>query len=495
MRLSKKLTSLSDLLNPLLVKETNQLLRSKAFHIVVILSAIISCFIVLFGIVDFSNSTQKLVGKYTFYMIYSLLWAIVIVIFPLIGGIRFYNERRSGEFELFQITGIKTSSIVRGKAQANLIISLVIIISVIPFLVLCNFLRGISIIEILFFLGLLIFLTLVSSRISIFIASLRFPLIIMVIAALVYIGSLISFSIGFSVFMIEEFHFEKLFNPRSEIFLFMAMIIIGSLFYYPILTLTARDSIKSINELRTTGFRLYFILLLMVITVIAIVLGLTAFTPGSLSSSRIRESLQIGYILLFFSPIICIQFSLLSSHNPCAKASQVHFKKGLLKVFRFLFYPGQGSYRIWFSIVLALLFCYEDFIMNWTLKSPWNSSIEIQYYPLTTMTVIMSFNSFIGAGLFQLFFKAKIKSNKIYSYVGIFFNLLIIFICLLMLAADNEEAKFQIPFYYLDPNAFEKTTMNAQIIVPIFIIANAIYGYFLYLYQLKTESKNKKLPE
>ena len=189
-------------------------------------------------------------------------------------------------------------------------------------------------------------------------------------------------------------------------------------------------------------------------------------------------------------------FALLKSKDLCPEGLRSRFKKGFLKYFQFLYYPGEGSARIWFSVILVFILIAEGRIIQVTEFSTsyyYSYSPDLEFTLVLTISVMLLY-SFIGIiinRILKFFIKHKISDLQ----AAVFVNILITVFSALFGIADVNDAEYFFPFYYLfgehdSDFIFEGTKWQEFILFLIFI--NLIYGIFLFIRQQKKEKNVQK---
>lgn len=351
------LTSPSDFLNPLLVREVRQSLRSNLFVTVISLASLVSVVAVIAGLMnmtdsqfDYSNlnyysSSDSNAGGYTvFAVLFLLVWLIACVGMPILAAQRFRGERSGGEFELFMITGVSAWRVVSGKLQANLIQTLLTLSVVAPFLLISYLLRGISILTISISILCLIFCSLFLTQTGILVGGMKakkglygaisslfgLGLIILCFAMVPFMldsGSRRIFSSGFS----------GMGTDGILLILFFVGLILALLLSY--------FASVAILELPNKNREIFLKIHVMFMTLVGI--GIARLAPAGTIPD---ESLQV-LLALPFSVMFIIASLYLSSGCPLAPMNvRKHWSRWKCIVFA-PFYPGKGSYMIWLSLI------------------------------------------------------------------------------------------------------------------------------------------------
>lgn len=135
----KKMENFADWVNPMLVKELRQGLRSNAFLGMFLLSQVILCFILLIAIGnDNVMSAADTAGK----VIFGLFAFLALVLQPLRGVSTLSNELKDGHMELVSLTQLTAWRTVWSKWCAIMLQSLLLLTAILPFITLRYFFGG-----------------------------------------------------------------------------------------------------------------------------------------------------------------------------------------------------------------------------------------------------------------------------------------------------------------------------------------------------------------
>lgn len=136
----------SDYLNPILVKETRQALKSRNFVSVFLLMLIASWLISTIGVlyVYGPELPYASAGRGFFSAFYTVLAIAVFIIVPQGAFRSIQSERDLQTFEMLTITTLSTRKIVWGKWWSAAVQTVVYYAAIAPFMVFTNLLRGIS---------------------------------------------------------------------------------------------------------------------------------------------------------------------------------------------------------------------------------------------------------------------------------------------------------------------------------------------------------------
>ena len=167
-------TTLSDRLNPIVVKELRQAVKSWFIVGVLLLLLSVLTLIQLLWVMSSTDlgSTTNDDGRDLFLVFQGTLLAIALLGLPIYTGVRLAAERASATSDLLYVTTIKPWSIVWGKLAAGVVVTLLVFAACAPFMIVTYLLRGIDPPTILFVLGLDFLLVLSGLVLAIFLGAL-----------------------------------------------------------------------------------------------------------------------------------------------------------------------------------------------------------------------------------------------------------------------------------------------------------------------------------
>ena len=164
---------LDDRMNPIVVKELRQAVKSR-FVIAVLMLMLAILFIILAGVLfsqDQSRGIDEDAGAQLFLVFQSILLATCMLFVPVYVGVRLAAERSSATSDLLYVTTIRPSSIVWGKLLAGMVVTALTFSTCAPFMVITYLLRGIDLPTILFILGLDALIVLAATQLAIFVGT------------------------------------------------------------------------------------------------------------------------------------------------------------------------------------------------------------------------------------------------------------------------------------------------------------------------------------
>jgi hypothetical protein len=152
----KLYTLADDSLNPIAVKELRQAARGHFLLGILLLFLVIQLAIVGFPLAGLEHETDFHLGKNLFLTLFGFLLGTCMLVIPGYTGYRMSQERTDRDMDLLFVTTLTPNSIILGKFLASMIVAVLIYSTVLPFMTLTYFLRGIDLptIILFFFLGL-----------------------------------------------------------------------------------------------------------------------------------------------------------------------------------------------------------------------------------------------------------------------------------------------------------------------------------------------------
>lgn len=255
-RLDAELDWFSDKVNPILVKETRQALKSRGF--ILTFAAVLICAWgwSIFGIAIRSPSIYYVPGGR-----YMLLGYFVIMMVPLILVVPFATfrslaaEREDGTYELLSITDLRPWQVVLGKLLSAVLQVAIYLSALSPCLAITYFLRGIDIFLIVLFIGGTALLSILLCALALVVAAQSRPRFQTVSAILLLVALLAAGFVGGSagIGIIVSGVVADIRGPQTWIGIAMALSIWSCLLSLLVLSAAASITFKSDN--RTTPLR------------------------------------------------------------------------------------------------------------------------------------------------------------------------------------------------------------------------------------------------
>ena len=198
-RIESRLLRMGDYLNPILVKETRQALKSRYFTVTfgLVLATQWICTI-LWLAVEGSAAYYSARGADLFYFYYIILGVPLAVIIPFATYRSLQAEREDNTYELLSITALSARQIIAGKMGSALLQMVLFFSASVPCLAFTYLLRGIDILTIGLLLYYALFASVTLSVLGIFFATLTIHRFAQVLLSIVLIMALVwAYFMGF----------------------------------------------------------------------------------------------------------------------------------------------------------------------------------------------------------------------------------------------------------------------------------------------------------
>jgi hypothetical protein len=215
------LDRLDDAVNPIVVKELRQAVKSRmvvsTLLLFLLLEVVILAVFLLFQEIRTPDGINASAGRDMFMTLQAIMLGACLLLVPAYAGVRLAAERSDTNVDLLFITTLKPRSIVWGKFLAAGVLVLLIFSACAPFMTFTYLLRGIDIPSILMVLALDFLVVMGASMLAIFLAvvpanrGLKGALLVLGFGGLLFIYVL---GIRSSIFLIEEAFFLRA-NPDA----------------------------------------------------------------------------------------------------------------------------------------------------------------------------------------------------------------------------------------------------------------------------------------
>ncbi len=173
-RLTAAGARVGDMVNPIVVKEARQAVRSRALlggvFLLIAVLVLISAAMTIFG--NVRNDALAEQGAQLFGAINGVLLFFGVLITPVYIGVRFAGERTGPSADLMHTTTLRPSSIVLGKLTVAGMLAVLLVSVAAPFLALTYLLRGIDLPTIGFYVAFDLFAIFLASMVGVFVAAL-----------------------------------------------------------------------------------------------------------------------------------------------------------------------------------------------------------------------------------------------------------------------------------------------------------------------------------
>jgi|GEM_PF-254795 len=171
-RFDTLLDGLSDRLNPILVKESRQAMKSRQFTITFTLLLIVGwVYTVLFVLVNLPGVFYSPLGRFMLFGYYLILAVPLLIVVPYGAFRSLASELEDGTFELLSITALNSRQIILGKLGSSVLQMLVYYSALAPCIAFTYLLRGVDVMTIFFILLYSFYATLLLSVVSLALAT------------------------------------------------------------------------------------------------------------------------------------------------------------------------------------------------------------------------------------------------------------------------------------------------------------------------------------
>lgn len=262
-RLEDRLERMGERLNPILVKETRQAMKSRQFTITFVLLLACSWLWSLLGVAMMGPEVYfSAQGKSMFYGYFVVLAFPLLVIVPYGAFRSLAGEREDRTYELLSITTLKPRQIVSGKLGSAVVQMIVYLSALAPCLAFTYLLRGIDVPTIFFVLFYTVLTSLGLSAIALLIATVSQEKHWQVVLSVLLIFGLGWLFFGVAVLaseLLNEDVFGRALQER-EFWLFNAALMTGYVSYFVLITIAAACQLTFSSDNRSTPLRIVMVL-------------------------------------------------------------------------------------------------------------------------------------------------------------------------------------------------------------------------------------------
>lgn len=198
MKAAEVLDKLDDLLNPIVVKELRQAVKSRIVMAALLLFLLVQLSILLLNLSFTDHVAVEQVnlqaGRQIFQILQGILLGTCLLLVPAYAGVRLAAERSDTNVDLLFISTLHPRGIIAGKLQAAIVLILLIFSACAPFMTFTYLLRGIDIPSIVIVLALDFLIVLLGTQAAIFLGAVPANAGLKLFLGLVGLGML--FSLG-----------------------------------------------------------------------------------------------------------------------------------------------------------------------------------------------------------------------------------------------------------------------------------------------------------
>ena len=202
---SKWLERTSDWMNPILVKETRQALKSRQFVITFLLLLAAAWTISAFGMLSVGAALEYGAAGRAFFSFYMAILSTAIFVIVPYGAFRsLLTERDQNTYELLSITTLSPRQIVWGKVLSSLVQVLIYYSAIAPFIAFTSLLQGFDLSQVTFVLFMSVLLSLAYSMVALMLGAVARHKYWQALMSLVVLGALVWQQIGMFVLLFSE---------------------------------------------------------------------------------------------------------------------------------------------------------------------------------------------------------------------------------------------------------------------------------------------------
>jgi hypothetical protein len=349
----------SDLLNPILVKETRQALKSRQFVATFLLMLIASWVISVFGILlAGAGAEYKALGGGFFVAYYIVLAVAAFIVVPFGAFRSLLSERDQHTWEVLSITTLKPRQIVWGKLLSAMVQIFIYYSAITPFMAFAILLKGIDVPTIAVVLVASLFWSLALSMIGLTVStfgSQRYWQVFLTLAVLggLLLGmfiplSLVTTGVAFFEFDSAEFWWTSavIFSLLAAYCVLCLQIAIGQLTF---------DADNRTTAVRLAASGVFWLALVWIFagTSLAGAWGIPAVT-----STELGEFLRIVALLISIHWLAVGLFTVTESDALSRRVRRSLIKYGPFRVLLAPLLPGGARGLIYVAVHLAALLCF-----------------------------------------------------------------------------------------------------------------------------------------
>ncbi len=254
-RFEEWLGHLSDRLNPILVKEARQSLRSRQFAMTFFLMLIAGWVWSILGLALLGpGAYYSAAGQSMFFVYYMILAAPLLIVIPYSAYHSLAIERQDRTYELVSITALDATGILLGKLSGIGLQMMVYLSALFPCLAFTYLLRGLNLFTVLLVVVYTCLLSLFLSQVGLFFAAVAPPQRKPIVQGVV-LAALLCFVFFVDISMMSAFmRFDAVDDPEFwEVNLSFAVLYLNA---FAILFLCARTQLTTVNQNRSTALRI-----------------------------------------------------------------------------------------------------------------------------------------------------------------------------------------------------------------------------------------------
>jgi ABC-type transport system involved in cytochrome c biogenesis permease component len=339
--------AIADRVNPIVVKELRQAVRSKLVVAVLLIFLTVSVVTIgLFVMLDPDIATRSSAGAELFGILVTVLAVTCQLVVPLYTCIRFSRERNDNNVDLLFITTIRPGAIVRGKFWASMALTGLIFASCLPFLCLTYLLRGIDLPTIFLILAWTFINSALLCMFSVFLGSVRSGLFVQICLWLLVLAAGIIVPImgmGFAVFRGRAGMGMRMSSPED--WAIMGTVVLAYLGLAGLFYVLGVACLSPASSNRSMPVRAY---LTGMGIVVGVVVALWSLHDKSLTPMTIWTCVSVGFAC------VAMFIAVAEREDWTPRVRRYIPRNPLLRMAAWLFYTGSSGGMAWCVLIAGL---------------------------------------------------------------------------------------------------------------------------------------------
>lgn len=344
------LEDLSDRLNPILVKETRQALKSRQFIVTFLLMLIASWVISVFGTLMAGDSLEfGSAGRGLFTSYFVVLGLAIFVVVPYSAYRGLLNERDQTTLELLNITSLSPRQLIWGKLWSAMAQVFIFYSAIAPFIAFTSMLQGFDIALVAFSLAIAVLVTLCLTMLMLMLAAIPQNKHLQgLMTGAVFLGLLFVISMIFSA--VPAMLMETVPVDEVEFWVAIGSCVAAGLSFFYLFTQIATAHLTFDADNRSTGIRIactaQFTLYWLMIAFAQYMLGRTIFSGSDVAFVAMWSLLYVA---------ICGFFSATETDFVSRRVRRGIPKTRLLRLLATPFLPGGHRGFLYLMLHLTLI--------------------------------------------------------------------------------------------------------------------------------------------
>jgi hypothetical protein len=362
MSVSGVIDRLDDWINPIVIKELRQAVKSRLVTAVLLLFLGVQMLIVALTLgwqaLDTTSTRDPMdwnTGNQIFLVLQAILLGTCMVLIPAYASVRMSGERSDTNVDLLFISTLRPTSIVAGKFFSALVLAMLVYSCCAPFMTFTYLLRGIDMPSILFVLGVDLLAVLLSTQIGLFLASIPAPRAFKVFIFFIAFIMLCYIYAALVALTSELVHEGVASMPDSRFWAVMGVSTLAVLFSTGLLFCWSVALISPPSANRAPLGRIFLVVMWLILGVSCAVLSLDSWRTGGHHGPMMVWT--ACSVLLF-----CIQFTISINERDSwgPRVARTIPRWRILRPLAFLFYSGSAG-----GVLLSVLCVTLTLFASW----------------------------------------------------------------------------------------------------------------------------------